>query len=269
LEQYQNTTSPALARVPPPLREALQDLQTMLEKLAVHEPSLLQDGNHPARAMLEAIVQRSLGFSTEMAEGFVTFMSPVTKVFEALQAQAQPQGRMFAQALASLTKFWQHQDSEKALSEERKQRELAMVDTRKQLAGRLAFELVSRRDAGDAPVPVKQFLMGPWSQVLARAQLYPQFTGDADRYTACVAALLWSVSHRRAGVRKPKLTALIPSLLPALKDGLNSIEQHASLTDQFMNELAKLHEAVMAASLSAEEGTPGNDLPPAIPVRGQ
>jgi hypothetical protein len=267
IKGYQNTTSPSLARVPPPLREALEVLQSPLEKLAVLDASLLSNGNHAARALLEGMTQRSLQFSTEMSEGFPAFMGPVNQVIAALSSQSQPTARMFAQALSSLQALWMRQDAEKQAIVERKAQEQAMLEQRKQLAGRLAFELVSRKDAGDAPVQIKQLLMGTWAQVLARAQLYPQYPQDQARFAQVTKALLWSVSSRRAGVRKTQLQNLLPSLQAALQEGLASVDQHPMQIEEVMKDLAKLHADVLAANIPADQGTPSGDDAPAIPPR--
>jgi hypothetical protein len=267
IKGYQSTTSPSLARVPPPLREALGILQSPLEKLAVLDASLLSNGNHAARALLEGMTQRSLQFSTEMSEGFPAFMGPVNQVIAALSSQSQPTARMFAQALSSLQALWTRQDAEKQQALQRKEHELAMVERRKQLAGRLAFELVGRQDAGDAPVQIKKLLMGTWAQVLARAQLYPQYPQDQAYFAQATSALLWSVSPCRAGVRKNQLQAMLPGLQAALQAGLASIDQHPTQIEEAMNDLAKLHTDVLAADVPANQGSPAGDNAPVIPER--
>ncbi len=267
IKSYQNTTSPSLARVPPPLREALELLQSPLEKLAVLDASLLSNGNHAARALLDGMTQRSLQFSTEMSEGFSSFIGPVNKVIQALSNVPQPSARMFTQALSSLQALWLRQDAEKQTMIERKAQEQAMVEQRKQLAGRLAFELVSRKDAGDAPVQIKQLLMGSWAQVLARAQLYPQYPQDQAYFGQVTAALLWSVSQRRAGVRKTQLQTLLPSLQAALQEGLASVDLHPTQIEEAMKDLAKLHADVLAADTPADQGSPAGDNAPVIPPR--
>ena len=144
-----------------------------------------------------------------------------------------------------------------------KERSLAQLEVRKQLASRLAFELVSRRDASDAPVPVKQFLMGPWAQVLARAQLHPQHPQDAQRYEYAAALLLWSVSMRRASSHKARLAELSPDLNQALRVGLASVEYPQGNIDAFMQELKKLHEAVMASDFDGDDSE--DTFPPEPP----
>lgn len=263
IDDYRNATTPALARVPTPVRDALEKLQQPLERLAVVDASLLDKPDHPVRLFLDGIARRSLRFANEAADGFSLFFTPVQKMLEAVSQVAQPSAKVYEQALARMQPVWDQQDIELKKLEQQKERSLAQLEVRKQLASRLAFELVSRRDASDAPVPVKQFLMGPWAQVLARAQLHPEHPQDEQRYEYAAALLLWSVSLRRAGSLKAKLVELAPDLMQALRLGLASVEHPQGNIDAFMQELKKLHEAVMQSDLEDDADDIYPPQPPA------
>jgi hypothetical protein len=249
LLDYGNLTTPALARMPQPMRTALEQMQPALEKLAVVDASFLTEDQHPVRLFLEAICRRSLIFTGDFADGFTSFFTPVQKMLEAVAQVAQPSAKVYEQALARLQPLWQQQDAELKTLQDKKERSLAQQEVRKQLASRLAFELVSRHDAGDAPVPVKQFLMGPWAQVLARAKLHPQYPQDEQRYDYAVALLLWSVSARRAAAHKEELIQRTPELIQMVQTGLASVEHPQGNIDAFLVEMKKLHEAVMASEV--------------------
>ncbi|MBS7806362.1 DUF1631 family protein [Variovorax sp. PCZ-1] len=264
LKSYRNTTSPSLQRVPVPLQEALEDLKLPLLSLAHQEPALLTDDQHPAQKFLGLVTQRSLRYSSEMAEGFVAFMTPVDKLITAISVMPQPSSRVFEQAGTSLSTVWQRQDDAVALEESRKALEQAQMQEAKQLAGRLGFQLVGRKDAGDAPPMIKQFLMGPWAQVLARAQLFPLQAGDTERYTQVLAALLWSVSVRRAAPRKNEHATLIAKLIPQLKAGLQSINMPDLQADPLLSDIKKLQEAVQASVVAPDADTSISDPAPLL-----
>lgn len=247
LNDYRNATTPSLARLPQPVRATLERLQQPLEQLAALDASLLTRGDHPVRQFLEAVSKRGLLFASETTDGFDSYLGPVEKMITAIIQISPPSAKLYSEALVRLQPVWKVQDEELKRLAEDKERTLARLEVRKQLASRLAFELVSRRDASDAPVPVKQFLMGPWAQVLARAQLHPQHPQDEQRYEYAVALLLWSVSMRRAGSRKEELVRLAPLLTQTVRMGLASVQHTLAETDAFLTELSKLHEAVLAS----------------------
>jgi Protein of unknown function (DUF1631) len=260
LSDFRNRTSPSLARVPQLVRDALQRMQEPLVRLAQLDGSLLKQDEHPARLLLDEVSKRSLVFSQEDPKtnpAFAAFLTAINKLFDALVAVAQPSSKIYAQAKSKMQPVWLQMDELQKQSEDRKERDLAQLEVRKQLASRLAFELVSRSDAGDAPVPIKQFLMGPWAQVLARAQLHPQYPQDEPRYMQAAAVLLWSVSVRRAGGFKDRLVAEIPDLIKQVKAGMLSVQVPQGNIDAFITDLKKLHDAVINADV--EPGDPDDD----------
>jgi pentatricopeptide repeat protein len=247
---YADASTPS-ARMPLSLREAMIGLHHPLKLLAQQDDDFLENTDHPVCQFAYAVSQRGLMFGSDQADGFMSFFIPVQKMFAALAQVPQPNARIYSQALERLQALWLQQDEELKKLAQTKEQLLAQLQQRKQLASRLAFELVSRRDAGDAPVPVKQFLMGPWAQVLARAQLFPEHAQDEQRYAETTKALLWSVSTSRAAGQKQRLAQITPALISSLKHGLASVEQPASDVDVFITELAKLHEAVLTTAPTA------------------
>ena len=264
LKGYQNTTSPALARVPVPLQEALDDLKLPLFALAQADASLLSDEQHPAQKFLFLITQRSLRYTSELADGYLAFFTPVDKLITAFAGMRAPSSKAFDQACASLGALWQRQDDAAAQELSRKNLQEEQMLVIKQLAGRLGFQLVGRKDAGDAPPMIKQFLMGPWAQVLAKAQLFPELEGDLQRYTQALAALLWSVSLRRAAPRKPEHAALIPQLTVQLKAGLLSIHMPEIQVDSLLSDISKLQAAVQASIVAPDADTSMSDAAPLL-----
>ncbi len=264
IKRYQYTTSPGLQRVPVPLREALIDLTQPLYELAQIEPSLLTNDEHPAQKFLNLITQRSLRYTSEMAEGYTAFMMPVDKLITAFSVMRPPSSKGFDQACTSLSNVWQRQDDALAQELSRKNLQEEQMLVAKQLAGRLGFQLVGRKDAGDAPPMVKQFLMGPWAQVLAKAQLFPEQERDTERYSQALSALLWSVSLRRAAPRKSELATLTPKLIPQLKAGLLSIHMPDVQVESLLSDIKKLQEAVQASVVATDADTSVSDPAPLL-----
>jgi Protein of unknown function (DUF1631) len=265
IKSYQNTTSPSLQRVPVPLREALEHLKPSVRILVQEDEPVLSDSAHPARQFLELICQRSLRYTSELVEGFADFMTPVDKLIGSIVKMQFVNARVFEKACEKLTTYWQQVDSREAQKQALAAQKEEQMQAARQLAGRLGFGLVGRRDAGDAPAAVKQFLMGPWALVLARAQLMDQQSADHERYTQAVTALLWSVSVRRASPRKMEHIELSAQLMSILQAGLQSIDMHADQAQGLLAEISKLHEAVQTSTVVAD--AQGGNSEPAPSLR--
>ena len=93
------------------------------------------------------------------------------------------------------------------------------------------------------PDEVSRFLVGPWAQVLAEAQLTDK-TGNPDpgRYRELVDALIWSAQPRLTRMNTGRLARLLPKLLPMLRDGLATIGYPAAKTETFFDLLMQLHQ---------------------------
>ncbi len=264
IKTYQNTTSPSLQRVPVPLREALENLKPSLRILIQEDEPVLSDDTHPARQFFDVICQRSLRYSSEVAEGFSDFMTPVDKLIGAIAQMQFVNARVFEKANAKLITYWQQQDTKEAKKQAQAAQQQEQMQAARQLAGRLGFGLVGRKDASDAPPVIKQFLMGPWALVLARAQLLDQQSTDHERYTQAVAALLWSVSASRAASRKTEHTALVTQLMPLLEAGLQSIDISAQQAQSLLADIIQLQDAVQSSTGSAALRSASDEPAPSL-----
>jgi Protein of unknown function (DUF1631) len=264
IKTYQNTTSASLQRVPVPVSEALESLKPAVRILVQEDEPVLSDDAHPARQFLDLICQRSLRYSSETAEGFVEYMMPVGKLIGSIAQMQFVNARVFEKASEKLTTYWQQLDSKEAKKQALAAQQQEQMQAARQLAGRLGFGLVGRQDAGDAPVAVKQFLMGPWALVLARSQLINEQSADHERYMQAVAALLWSVSVRRAAPRKMEHIALVARLMPLLEAGLQSIDMQTEQVEGLLEDISKLQEVVQTSAVLAGAQSATSDPAPSL-----
>ena len=122
------------------------------------------------------------------------------------------------------------------------------------------------------PDEVSRFLIGPWAQVLAEAQLTDK-TGSPDpgRYRELVDALIWSAQPRLTRMNTGRLARLLPKLLPMLRDGLATIGYPAAKTEAFFDLLMQLHQQAFkagpgAAPAPAQPASPPPAAQPALPT---
>jgi Protein of unknown function (DUF1631) len=260
IETYQNTTSSTLQRTPPQLRSQLENLKSPLLILVQEDATVLTNAEHPARQFLELISQRSLRYANETVDDFSSFILPVEKLISSISSMKYVNTRVFEKAIAKLVKYWAIVDEKEAQQELSRAQEEERILAAQQLAGRLSFELIGRKDASDAPAMIKQFLMKPWAQVLARAQLIEQDSASYQRYMQAMVALLWSVSLARAAPRKSEHAMLIFELMPQIQEGLQSIGMPEGQIKDLLADISKLHDTVQACPVG--ESTDEDDAEP-------
>jgi hypothetical protein len=234
------------------VRDWVGTLEPSLLALVLVDKTFLNDEGHPARQMLDAVTARSLGFSSEAAEGFSDFFVPVQRACANLQPGDMATAQPFALAWQSIQRAWSEQKSAMQMHREQAMQALLQAEQRNLLAEKIALEVTRRDDARLVPIFVKQFLAGPWSQVLATARLSSALAQEAQTYLNVIADLLWSAVPEEALRNRQRLARTIPGMLATLRAGLATINSPEAHSAAFFTELMHVHEAVLKAKGPAQ-----------------
>jgi hypothetical protein len=234
------------------VRDWVGTLEPALLALVQVDKRFLNDEQHPARQMLDAVTARSLGFSSEAAEGFVEFFAPVKRACTSLQPHDMANAQPFALAWQSIQHAWSEQKSAMQVHREQAMQALLQAEQRNLLAEKIALEVTRREDARLAPIFVKQFLAGPWSQVLATARLSSALVQEAQIYLNVIADLLWSAVPEEALRNRQRLVRTIPGMLATLRAGLVTINSPDAHNAAFFTQLMHVHETALKAKGSAQ-----------------
>ena len=252
-------------RILQPIRDILHGMKPALIDLARADPRFFADRHNPARRLLDAVIERSLGFKSEAESGYAPFAAEIRGIQRALLRSGDDVPERFPELLERLQRF-----STRAVEPSQEARGLAVntlvrVEQRNLLAERLVHEFRDLKDFPKAPGVVRRFLTGPWAQVVAQARLEegarpPLLPADAAsrRYSEVIIDLLWSCQVGLASLNRPRLVKVIPVILRTLREGLDSIDYPRAATEGFFQALMGLHEA---AYKTQRPGVP-EDNPP-------
>jgi hypothetical protein len=234
------------------VRDWVGTLEPPLLALVLVDKTFLNNEMHPARQVLDAVTARSLGFSSEAAEGFSDFFIPVQRACANLQPGDMATAQPFALAWQSIQRAWSEQKSSMQVHREQAMQALLQAEQRNLLAEKIALEVTRRDDARLVPIFVKQFLAGPWSQVLATARLSSAMAQEAQTYLNVIADLLWSAVPEEALRNRQRLVRTIPGMLATLRAGLATINSPEAHNAAFFTELMHVHEAALKAKVPAQ-----------------
>jgi hypothetical protein len=251
-----------------PIRQVISKLELTLLRLVLVDVRFFTDRHHPARVLLQELSERGLAFDSQDDPQFDFFLLSLQRHLSPL-ADAQIDGdEPFEIALSALRLAW---------------REAAMrAGTLTQIHGAVAaLEAAERRHvqaqriaAGvrgipgfvDAPQGVVDFLLGPWVQVAASAQLADKSADkDPGGYQALMKPLVWSAHPELASQDVPKLTSLVPRLLSKLREGLRLIDYPAVKTSAFFDLLMRLHQQAFRPTPVGMPQAP--ETKPLVPTR--
>lgn len=229
-------------RLLPAIRQQIGLLEPALIRLSQAEPRFFSDRLHPARQLLEALTQRSLGFQSHADEGFAELLQSVSAAVRSIN-RVQVSEEIFARLLKRLRQRWQQDDARKLERRADAARALLHAEQRQTLAERLAAEHQQRWQGQDVPEFVQRFLAGPWAQAVAEARLAPAPAGEAAETLDGVAdELIWSVQPALIRRDVDRLGRLVPRLVGQLRQGLDRIGYPVELTGAFLDALVALHE---------------------------
>lgn len=253
-----------------PVQASIRRLEPPLLRLALVDPRLFTNKQHPARVLVQEIADHSLAYASLNAVGFGVFLQGVEKALAPLANLAIESAEPFEWVLTELRDTWQR--ASKASERERAAAVQALqnAEQRNVLARKIAREIVAHPDSARVPDVVIEFLCGPWAQVIAQARIASAGgTAAAEKYQALVPALLWSTHPELSRQNTSKLTRLVPRLLATLREGLDTILYPATRTSAFMESLMGLHQLAFRSAQKPPSATTPQPAPVSVAVRSQ
>lgn len=244
----------------PPLRQLLASLEHPLLHMANTDLHFFSDKQHPARVLIEEITQKGFAFDNEESSEFQAFLKPVQKVLAAIPVKDTTTAD-FVRALARMRQRWQMDVDRRQEKQQVAVQALQQAERRNTLAEQLAANIRSQKEAALVPDVVVDFACGPWSQVMAQAQLEGKVDAAGEpRYLAVLEDLFWSVRPDKTRKNPARLVKLIPELIKSLREGLATIRYDEAKTSAFLAQLFALHQGSIEAK--SAERAPRPATPP-------
>lgn len=254
-------------RLLPPVRKIIERLEPALLRLVIIDPRFFIAKEHPARRLLQAIAQRGLAYGTVDDPDFNTFLLTLQRHVSPLAVMQIDSAEPFDAALKNLLAEWDDARTHATIASQINNAAAALgyAEKRNLLALQMADQLKGIPDMHKVPPAVLEFLTGPWTQVMAEAEL-KDTTGadDPGGYKALVTELLWSAQPDLTRKNVARLTKLVSRLLATLRDGLGLIGYPSVKTSAFFDVLMKLHQQAFRPTIKTAEPKPLQGLAPSL-----
>ena len=208
-----------------PVQDLVLALEPALLQLAMVDPRFFSHRQHPARRLLHEITHRSIAFESVDSRGFSGFMEPLREALAPLARDTIETAEPFDRALERLSALLDDPSGRAQRQLSRAVAALHQAEQRNTLAATIVAEVQDRADTQQVPDLVRDFLCGPWAQVVAHARINDSSGAmDPGDYAQTIEDLLWTMQpgqlrHHREGVRE-----LVPLLQARLRSGLGSID---------------------------------------------
>ena len=224
-------------RLLPAVRAHVVALEPALLRLSQLDRRFFSQPNHPARALLLRLTERSLVFSSEADPGFARFSKAFGNAVR-LVCAGPGDADAFARLLRKLERDWARADAQ--------QQHAIQRDARAQ---EVALQFRQRTAEKDVPELIRVFLQGPWAQVVAQVQSAAEpGTGLAE--IRLVDDLVWSVQPHLTQRNRRRLLELVPSMVRTIRQGLEKIDYSEAQIAAFFTSLMELQALGVAGNRS-------------------
>lgn len=228
-------------QVPDEIKALLSRLQFPVLKAALMDAAFFASSSHPARRLIDRIANASAGWEPYGDEN-ERFRNEVDRVVREVLIQFDRDVGVFDRLLSEFDTFLgeiRPRDSDpvaraKRALEEAEKREILTINTTIQV--RRAFDRV------ELEAYLREFLLGPWVQVLVAATVRDDETkGFSKRFREVIHEVVWSVQPKATPEERKRLVGLIPSMTRIMRDGLTLIRMTQREQDEFFQQLMASH----------------------------
>lgn len=211
--------------LPDPVKLMLSRLQIPFIKVALADEEFFKKEGHPARRLLNEMAMASIGWSGD-AEGGKrdTLLNKIESTVNKILNEFDNNFEIFTLLLTDFIAFMEKERRRVMLFEKRaidaEDGKAKSEVGRQQVDSNLSTLLAGRA----LPEVFTQFIQGPWSNILFL--IYMRQGKDSQQWGQALRVakeLVWSAATIQNDEHKRKLTALVPRLKMALKNGLENI----------------------------------------------
>jgi hypothetical protein len=238
--------------VPDTIKALIARLQIPVLKVAILDKSFFSKKAHPARRLLDSLVNASLCLPARAGRDDPLFQK-IESTIDAVHAEFESDISVFSNAIETFEKFLSERES--ANQEVVEQTARALHEREKREMARLiaADETERLVKHADLPAPVTAMVRGPWARVLER--VYLKDGGRTARFNDALTTannLVWSVTPKLTVEDRRSLVSMLPVLLKNLEAGLDIAAVEREDATRFFASLVDCHAAAVRAGLRGE-----------------
>ncbi len=253
--------------IPDKLKALIGRLQIPVLKVAMLDKQFFSKKSHPARRLLDEIAAASIGWH-DAGEYNTRLFEKLDSVVQSILADFSEDVEIFTTLLDDLLDFLAAHQSQTESAIEQSAQNMEAAE-RAEIAKVVVADEIRRVSEGvQIPDAIREFLDGPWQQVLSHA-----FTDQGEQSQAwqtnlkTMQDLVWSVTPKRNTEDRLSLVVMLPDLLKHLREGMNSIQIDPKEREIVFSRLVTCHASAVKAGLQLQQELHAGELHvPAVAV---
>lgn len=226
----------------PTVQPVVQSLQTSMIRLAMQEPQLVDNLQHPSWQLINDLVSYVSGFRPEEAAEQQRFIDQIHPIIDRLVANTSPNTEDFVQARSEIQQAIDAQSAELLESREATLKALEEADHLETLKGLLHQQVEQHLEGHTVPIIVSDFLRGPWVEVMVHVMTQTEMDeAESHGLINVVEELVTSLQRPTTLEERDRLRAVLPSLTERLRKGMALINWPPKLRGDLMEQLMVVH----------------------------
>nr|WP_316643302.1 DUF1631 family protein [uncultured Roseateles sp.] len=226
----------------PDVRNLLSRLQVSVLRVAVDDPLLLSQQEHPTWQFINCVASHSTGFNQGDRERLQAFLGFVEALIDRVAADHHPQAGLYWEALQETQQFIETSARQTVARTQNTIEMLERAQQREKWHGILRQQVREQLAQAVVSTTVRGFLEGPWVNAMAEAMVRfgPQ-SAQVQPMIDMVDDLLWSVQPLRHAEEREQLREMLPTLTARLRFGFDLINWPESRRGDLLDELMDRH----------------------------
>lgn len=251
----------ATPELPDAIKAAIARLQIPLLKLALQDPSLFANEQHPARRLINHMARAALGLAPETGRDH-PICCALLALAESARATLVSSDRNLKHYLTQLDALVRTRDQQH-LESSRPYIRLVQEHQAKDEARRSAEQWLSGIRARASETAILRFLESHWLELMQSAALTGGTNGAQWRDNAAtIDELLWSITPKQTPGERKKLLALIPQLLKRINAGLDLLAVSREERTPLLDACFELQTAALRGQPTAPKSPANVSAPP-------
>ncbi|ARN74527.1 DUF1631 domain-containing protein [Oceanicoccus sagamiensis] len=221
------------SNLPMAVQALISRLQIPILKVALNDKTFFNKGSHPARQLINAIAEASIGWDESTQPQRDRLFSLITKITQEINEEYNNNDQIFIDKLNELDKFIQQTEHKSALIEKRTG-QAAEGQARTKLARMMAQKVMFEKlEAAALPEKISEFLTEHWLNLLVMSHLkHGDESPEWIDATQLVDDLIWASHAHNDSKSQARYQKIKPDLLNRISEGMTQIAATREAADE-------------------------------------
>jgi hypothetical protein len=256
--------------LPVPIQALISRLQIPILKIALKDKSFFSHAGHPARKLINAIADASIGWDESEQPKKDKLYNKIFDIIQTINEQYADNDHVFAEKLGELQAFVQQEQHRTSLVERRTSQSTEGQAKTQQAKAVVQQLLFAKLEKLQLPPTITTFLVDPWQQLLVLVHL--KSGEDSPEWMEAMQVvddLIWASQKHEDTRSLQRLGKIKPELLQRIAQGLTKISTTAEATQSAIRGIGEVLDQLQSeapvtfSSISAEQAvalghTPGS-----------